>query len=60
MSKRNIGIAYGGPYADAELDSAEERVDVFKDTTDELLGAYHFDEDKWLWQPNDAMSATAG
>jgi len=51
------GPAFGGPLAGSNIEHELERKEVF--VLDRMVGAYLFDEDKWLWQPNDAMSVSA-
>lgn len=52
------GPAFGGPLAGSDIVHDQERKECY--VLEQLAGAYIFDDDKWLWQPNDAMPAPAG
>lgn len=52
------GPAFGGPLAGSDIEQILERKEIW--VLGELVGVYIFDEDKWLWQPNDATPAAAG
>ena len=59
MTTANLlhGPAFGGHLAGSDIEHALERKEVF--VLGRLDGAYLWDEDKWLWQPNDATPSTA-
>lgn len=49
------GPAYGGPLAGSDIEHDSERKEVF--VLGALAGYYTFDEDKWLFTPNDATAS---